>query len=594
MEKQSGNLRILWFFLRQYKPQVLGLFVFSILVGGVEAATVATVYPILNSAFLEGAAEGNIVLSIFKSIAGLLPVVDELIAYCLLFIILAFLAFVIKVASVRYRTQFVASFVFKKQNEVVEKFLRADYQYFIEHKEGELIFNSTSAPSSLAGTVLAITELIAQGLLSISVLLLLFSLSWQGTISVLFIGLIYHLITRYLARRISYHSGKGQADAGRETIVALNEAYGGIKQVKVFANISNWVQRFGDAMGKYWYHTVRLQTWTQSLQPALMLILYLAIGVMVIVLKVVLPVRFSELIPLFGTFAFAVFRLVPVISVINTATMQIMELLPNCEVVYQIMNENITKIQNGDKELDSLKSRIEFDDVTFAYKGRDKVLKDVSIIFEKGKTTAIVGRSGSGKTTIINLLLRLFDVDDGQVKIDGLNIKEYRLESFLQKVGYVSQDTFVFNDTINNNISFGSDYTEEEITRACEYANAHGFISELPEGYNTLVGDRGMKLSGGQRQRIAVARAMVRKPEILIFDEATNALDNISEAMVQKAIDEISKDHTVILIAHRLSTVVNADTIVVIGDGHVLEAGTHKELMEKDGAYCELYRSQPV
>ncbi|MBI4596078.1 MAG: ATP-binding cassette domain-containing protein, partial [Candidatus Tectomicrobia bacterium] len=235
-----------------------------------------------------------------------------------------------------------------------------------------------------------------------------------------------------------------------------------------------------------------------------------------------------------------------------------------------------------------------FDNVTFAYKGRGKVLEDVSITFEKRKTTAIVGRSGSGKTTIINLLLRLFDVDKGEIRIDGLNIKQYKSASWLDKIGYVSQDTFVFNDTIKNNIAFGSQYPDEEVIRASKYANAHNFITELPDGYDTLVGDRGMKLSGGQRQRIAVARAMIRDPEILIFDEATNALDNISEAAVQKAIEEISKDHTVIVIAHRLSTIINADKIVVLGDGQVLEEGIHQELIAKGGPYTELYRSQPT
>jgi ABC-type multidrug transport system fused ATPase/permease subunit len=203
-----------------------------------------------------------------------------------------------------------------------------------------------------------------------------------------------------------------------------------------------------------------------------------------------------------------------------------------------------------------------------------------------------VGGSGSGKTTIVNLTLRLFDVDKGRVEIDGVDIRQYKLTSWLEKIGFVSQETVIFNDTIKNNITFGSDYTEEEIIQVCHYANAHGFISELPDGYETLVGDKGMALSGGQRQRIAVARAMIKSPEILIFDEATNALDNISEATVQRAIDEIAKDHTVIIIAHRLSTIVNADKIIVLGNRHVLEEGTHNELMDKGNAYCELYRSQ--
>jgi len=594
MTQRKNVFEILRFFFKGYKLQVVVLLILSLLVGGLEAATVATVYPILNVAFTDGIGEGNIVLSIFKAFTDSLPIIDEFIAYCLLFMILAVLAFVVKAISVRYRAVFISGIVHEKQNEILKKFLRADYQYFIDHKEGELIYNTTSAPGALSPLILATTELVAQALLSISILLLLFSLSWPGTMSVLFVALLYYFLTRYLAEKVSYISGREQADAGRETIVVLNEAIGGIKQVKVFTNAADWVRRFNRTVDKYWHHTIRLQTWQQILNPGLMLILYLSIGIVAVSIRMFAPASFSELIPVFGTFAFAVFRLVPVITIINNSTLQIMAVLPNCEVVYRILGEDITKIKDGDKELDSFMSSIEFDKVTFAYKGRANILINSSTVFEKGKTTAIVGRSGSGKTTIINLILRLFDVEEGKIIIDGSNIKQYHLMSWLNKIGYVSQDTFIFNDTVKNNITFGSNYTDEEIIKASEYASAHTFISEFPEGYDTLVGDKGMKLSGGQKQRIAVARAMIRNPEVLIFDEATNALDNISEAAVQNAIDEISKNHTVIVIAHRLSTIVNADKIVVLGDGEILEEGTHEELLARGGAYNELYQGESV
>ena len=181
------------------------------------------------------------------------------------------------------------------------------------------------------------------------------------------------------------------------------------------------------------------------------------------------------------------------------------------------------------------------------------------------------------------------------IEIDGTNIKDYRLGSWLRHVGFVSQDTFILNDTIKNNITFGSDkYSMEEVIEASRYADAHDFISGLPGGYETVVGDKGMSLSGGQAQRIAVARAMIMKPEILIFDEATNNLDNISEVAVQRAIEDISKDHTVIIIAHRLSTVENADKIIMLDKGRIAEQGSHQELLGKKGAYWTLHQRQPV
>ncbi|MBA7606403.1 Lipid A export ATP-binding/permease protein MsbA [subsurface metagenome] len=594
MKKRTSRLQVIWFFFKQYKLQILVLLILSILVGGLEATSIAAVYPILNAAFDGGFGEGNIVLSLFRGAANLLPVADEFIAFCLLFLLLALLAFAVKLISIRYRLTFAARLVEKNQNEIFSKFMKADYQFFIDHKEGELLYNTASAPRSLSTLIMSTTELIAQAILSISVLLLLISLSWQGTVVVLLLGLVHYFFTRYLAEKVSYGAGRSQMEALTEGNVILNEAISGIKQVKVFATAEDWLRRFSSTIKKHWYHYIRRFTWQQALTPTLILILYLFVGIVAIIIRTIAPNSFDDLIPVFGTFAFAVFRLVPVMGGISNSTMQIMGELPNCEAVYHILGEKMTHIKDGDKELDSFKSEIELDNVTFAYKGRVKVLKDISITFEKGKTTAIVGRSGSGKTTIINLLLRLFDVDQGEVKIDGLNIKQYESVSWLDKIGFVSQDTFIFNDTIKNNITFHSKYPDEEVVTASKYANAHSFITDLPNGYDTFVGDKGMRLSGGQRQRIAVARAMIRNPEILIFDEATNALDNISEAAVQKAIDEISKDHTVIVVAHRLSTIVNADKIIVLGDGQVLEEGTHRELMKNGGAYCELYRSQPV
>jgi ABC-type multidrug transport system fused ATPase/permease subunit len=249
-----------------------------------------------------------------------------------------------------------------------------------------------------------------------------------------------------------------------------------------------------------------------------------------------------------------------------------------------------SNIKDGDREYPSFSSEIKFENVSFAHKKRSGTINDVSVTIKKGETTAVVGRSGAGKTTFISLLLRLFDVDKGEIKIDGINIKEYKLSSLLEKIGYVSQDTFIMNDTIRNNITFGSDsYSEDNIISAAEYADAHDFIIKLPDGYDTLVGDKGMRLSGGQAQRIAVARAMIRNPEILIFDEATNNLDSISEQAVQRAIEEIARNHTVIIIAHRLSTIANADKIIVLDNGWVVEHGSHEELLGIKGAYWRLY-----
>ena len=594
--KQTHSiLNIIGFFLKPYKLHITALFILFLLVGGLEAATIAAVYPILNAAFDSGTGQGNIVLSLFGTMANMLPIADEFISYCVLFLILALLAFAVKLISVNFRIRFAASLVKKNQSEIFNKLIKADYQYFIDHKQGELIYNASTAPEQISSLVSGVTELISQTILSISVILLLFSLSWPAALAVLVLGVGYQYFAKYFGKKVSYISGKGAMEALRESNVILNESISGIKQVKVFDIGENWADSFRSAINRRWYHSVRRSLWGQTPPILLILILYLAIGIVAMLIKIMVPTGFTELIPAFGAFAFALFRLFPFIGTVGGLIMSIMGAIPDCEAVYAVQSGKLTYIEDGKEELSSFKSDIKFENVSFSHRGRAKTMRDVSVTFKKGKTTAIVGRSGGGKTTLINLLLRLFDVDQGEIKIDGVNIKEYKLASWLKNVGFVSQDTFILNDTVENNITFGSaGYSHEEVIKATKYADADGFINALPNGYDTLVGDKGMRLSGGQGQRIAVARAMVRNPEVLIFDEATNNLDNISEVAVQKAIDEISKKHTVIIIAHRLSTIANADKIIVLEDGRVVEEGVHKELMEKKGAYWQLYQSQPL
>ncbi len=586
-------LGMIWFFLRPYKLHILMLFILCLLVGVLEAANIAAVYPILSAAFDPGAGESNIFLSLLGIIARLIPIGDEFISYCAVFLLIAITSFVARLILLRFRVEFSAGLVAKNQSQVFDKYITADYQHFIDQKQGELLYNASVAPRQIATIVTTITQLTSQAILSISILLFLASLSWLGTIAVLVVGIGYYYFNRYLGEKVSYRASKGQIEAGTETNIILNEAISGIKQIKVFVTAEDWINRFNRAVNKLWYHYRKHQVWLETPPFILMLLLYISVGVIAIAIKIIAPTTFAQLIPTFGTFVFAIFRLLPIVSTMGRSVMTVMHMLPSCEIIYSIQNDKIAHIEDGEKELTSFKHNIEFDNVTFTYKGRSRIVEDIAITLEKGKTIAIVGRSGVGKTTIINLLLRLFDANKGEIRVDGLNLKRYKLSSWLDKIGFVSQDTFVFNDTVKNNITLRRDkYSDEEVIKAAKDADAHNFITEFPEGYETLVGDKGMKLSGGQRQRIAIARATIRKPEILVFDEATNALDNISEELVQNAINRISKDHTTIVIAHRLSTIVDADRIIVLDNGRVVEQGTHEGLLKNKGCYWELYRSE--
>ena len=267
-----------------------------------------------------------------------------------------------------------------------------------------------------------------------------------------------------------------------------------------------------------------------------------------------------------------------------------MDAYADLERIYEFLNDyRYSTIKNGTAQFDSLKSDILFENVGFEYyKGQD-LIDELNLTIHRNKVTALVGHSGSGKSTVVSLLLRYYDVSKGRILVNDMDLREYDLATFLGKVGYVSQDTFIYNDSIRKNIAFGSDYTEDQIIAAAKRANIHGYIEGLPHGYDTIVGDQGLKLSGGEKQRIAIARALIREPEILVLDEATSNLDNESEAIVQESINRVSETITTFIVAHRLSTIRRADVIYVMSKGRIVEMGNHDELMDMKGRYCELY-----
>ena len=265
----------------------------------------------------------------------------------------------------------------------------------------------------------------------------------------------------------------------------------------------------------------------------------------------------------------------------------------SAERVFGLMDEPDVVSESDDAyELSVEQGSVEYEDVTFGY-GDDEVLKNVSFKADGGETVGIVGPTGAGKSTLVKLLMRLYDVDEGAVRVDGNDVRDVTLSSLRRRVGYVPQETFLFYGTVAENIGYGSfDASEDEIEEAARAAEAHDFITNLPDGYETMVGERGVKLSGGQRQRIALARAVLRDPEILILDEATSDVDTETEMLIQRSLDDLTKDRTTFVIAHRLSTVKDADEIIVLEDGRVVERGRHEELIKDDGLYAHLWGVQ--
>lgn len=590
---RQSKLKTLWFFLKPYKLHVVTLFILASIIGVLEATTVAAIYPLVSFGLNIESGQDNILLSLIATIATILPLKDAFMSYCILIILLAIIIFMVKTINVYFSVHLTTNMVRKIKERLFEKQLRADYQYFLDEKQGELVYTTTIATNDVTNLMTSVAKILSETLLIVFLFILLFSMNWKGAILVTLVSVGYYFVTQYLGSKVSYATGAGKAETATSEHIILNEVFNGIKQIKVFLTQSDWLKKFKRTVRQYYAYYRKNRVWSEMPAHSLWLLLFSLIAIIALVLRIQSPVGFTPLLPLFGTFAFALLRLLPPITNFGSLRMQIMAALPNAELTYSALNKQFATIKDGEKELRSFTHSIQLDHVSFAHKGRSTTIKDVSMTLEKGKTTAIVGPSGAGKTTIVDLLLRLFDPDKGEIRIDGVNLKEYKLSSWLSRIGFVSQDTFVFHDTVKNNITFGLDgYFDEAVIQAAKSANAHDFIVEFPQGYDAIVGERGMKLSGGQKQRIAIARAIIKKPDILILDEATSALDNISQTLVQEAVDKISKDRTVIVVAHRLSTIIDADKIVVLENGRVMEEGTHGELMTRRGAYWSLYKSQ--
>ena len=257
-----------------------------------------------------------------------------------------------------------------------------------------------------------------------------------------------------------------------------------------------------------------------------------------------------------------------------------------------LRRDNKPYLQNGHRRFTNLQRGIEFVSVDFGYGGESPVLQNITLTIPKGQTVALVGASGAGKSTLADLIPRFYDPTEGDIRLDGMSLREFDITSVRQRIAIVSQDTFIFNTSVRNNIAYGIDVEDAEVMAVAQLANAVQFIEDLPEGLDTVLGDRGVRLSGGQRQRIAIARALLRNPEILILDEATSALDSVSERLIQASIEELSVGRTVIAIAHRLSTIMRADKVVVLEQGQIIEQGTYQELLAQRGKLWNYHQMQ--
>ncbi|MEL7187500.1 MAG: ATP-binding cassette domain-containing protein, partial [Pseudomonadota bacterium] len=400
------------------------------------------------------------------------------------------------------------------------------------------------------------------------------------------------VLVRLLGIAFRRYSGRIQDTIGEVTQVT-DEVVRGNRVVKSFGGYDYERDRFMDADGRNFKQNIKLIN-VRSMGTAVTQIVF-GFGIALVIYMAAgealrEAITAGEFIAFFSAM---MWMLQPVRRITNVnATLQ--RGVAGADSLFLILDER-NEVDDGDREVERVKGNVEICDVRFSYGDEDEgvVIDDLSVAVPSGSTLAIVGHSGSGKSTLASLLPRFYDVDSGDIKIDGVSIRDYTLGSLRDNIGLVSQDVVLFNDTIRNNLTYGNkDYTDDDVLEAAEAAHVLDFATKMPRGLDTIVGDRGVLLSGGQRQRIAIGRALLKNAPVLILDEATSALDTRSERRIQEALNALMKNRTTLVIAHRLSTVENADRIIVLDGGRIVESGSHAELLAQNGHYAALYRMQ--
>ena len=396
-----------------------------------------------------------------------------------------------------------------------------------------------------------------------------------------------------IARKLRRFSRQGQEILGSINATII-ESFSGIKVVRAFGMEPREVEKFQIDNEKYLKVMKKNVKYVEITSPFLEVLGVISASfILWYGGSQVLNGEISQ--GTFLAFIVALFMMYAPIRILFKIYTNVQAALAGAERVFDILDEDVEKVWEGQDELQSFNERIEFKNVSFRYPSRNTmVLNDINLSVKKSEVIAIVGVSGAGKTTLVDLLFRFFDATSGSIIIDGRPIQEYKLTSLRRQLALVTQETFLFNDTIWNNIAFGceQEVTREEILEAARAAHVDVFASKLDEGYDTILGERGVKLSGGQRQRISIARAILRNAPILVLDEATSALDSESEKLVQDALHNLMKDRTSFVIAHRLSTIKHADRIIVMDKGQIVESGTHEFLLKNSGLYQKYYEMQ--
>lgn len=566
------KIKRIWSYFSKYKIYIVFSTIFSLFVAASNGASAYLIKPALDGIFINKDKEKLVIMPIL--------------------IVLVYLIKGIFRFGQNYLMRKTGQKVIEEiRNDLFDKIIMLPMRFFSNNQTGVLMSRITndvnlmqnSIPSFVTGMreVFSIIGLAA---------VVLYQDLYLGSFALFILPLLVLPIVK-IGKKIKKYSKKGQSQMGGISSV-LQESFSGVQVVKAFAMEDKEKEKFKENNRKFVNYEIRKMFYNEISSPLMELIGAIGIGLVVYYggLKVISGASTPGT---FFSFMAAIMMMYDPFKRINTANNSIQAAIGAAERVFEMMDtENEILQNNGTLKCDAKDKDIVFDNVSFAY-DNELVLKDINLHIKSGSKIALVGSSGAGKSTFIKLIPRFYDVTTGSIKIGDIDIRDFDVHSLRKNIGIVTQDTFLFNESVKYNISYGMDnVAEEEIYKAAKYAFADEFINQLPEKYDTIIGERGVRLSGGQKQRITIARAILKNPPILILDEATSALDSESEKIVQKALENLMKGRTSIVIAHRLSTVLDSDYIVVLDKGEIKGIGNHEELLKASDIYKRLYEIQ--
>lgn len=483
------------------------------------------------------------------------------------------------------------------RNQLYQKINALPLGFFSEERKGDIIARMSGDVQEIENSIMSSLDMIFKNpVLIVAYFSTLLVISWQLTLFTIVFAPLMGWMMGAIGKKLKAKSMEAQG-IWSDTMSQVEETLGGLRIIKAFCAEKKMNERFDSVNTRYRNHIMRVNIRQQLAHPmseflgTVMIVIVLWFGGVLVLSGNTISG------PTFIYYMVILYSILQPLKDFSRAGYNIPKGLASMERVDKILQaeSNITELPEDErKNIGVFENEIEFRNVSFRY-AEKWVLQDINLKIRKGQTVALVGQSGSGKSTLLDLIPRYYDVQEGEVLIDGINVKHLGIHDLRQLIGNVNQEAILFNDSFRNNIAFGVDNaTQQQIEDAARIANAHEFITQTEEGYDTNIGDRGSRLSGGQRQRISIARAILKNPPILILDEATSALDTESERLVQEALEKLMKTRTTVAVAHRLSTIKNADEICVIHEGRIVERGTHAELLEKDGYYKKLNDMQQL